>query len=86
MDAPKYEKGKYVDYRTLSDADFVRNLGLINETGEVNLDCVEHALLNGLSWPMKVGPFTFSVDDVKSIVKAIQGRDPHYKSSSKMGR
>ena len=57
-----------------SNADFVRNLGLINETGEVNLDCVEHALLSGLSWPMKLGPFTFSTDDAKSIVSAIRDR------------
>ncbi|MBO4539210.1 MAG: hypothetical protein J5781_02960 [Clostridia bacterium] len=29
MDAPKYGNGRYVDYRTLSDADFVRNLDLL---------------------------------------------------------
>ena len=29
MDAPKYEKERFVDYRALSDADFVRNLDLL---------------------------------------------------------
>lgn len=29
MDKPKYENGRYVDYRALSDADFVRNLDLL---------------------------------------------------------
>ena len=29
MDAPKYEKERFVDYRALSDADFIRNLDLL---------------------------------------------------------
>jgi len=67
-----------IDYKigqlVSGNADFARNLGLLNETGEVNLDCVEHALTSGLSWPMKLGPFTFSVDDAKTIVNAIRAK------------
>jgi len=37
-----------------------------------NLDCVEHMLTSGVEWPQKVGPFTFSADDAKSIIKAIR--------------
>lgn len=80
-----------VDYKIgqilAQNADFVQTFGLIDgATGDVNLDCVEHAMNTGLKWPMKLGPFTFDEKDVKSIMQSIRERDPQYRTAQKQSK
>jgi hypothetical protein len=67
-----------VDFRVgqlvSENSELVKKLGLIDEAGEVNIDCVEHAIINGVQWPQKIGPFTFSSDDAKLIMRGVRGR------------
>ena len=67
-----------VDFRVgqlvAENSELIKKLGMIDESGEVNLDCVEHALINGVQWPQKIGPFTFSSDDAKLIMRAVRTR------------
>ena len=67
-----------VDYKigqlAAENADIAVKMGLVSSEGDVNLDCVEHMLKTGIQWPFKVGPFTFSADDAKSIMAAIKAR------------
>ena len=66
-----YKIGKMV----AENSDMAHKLGLIDADGNIDLECVEHALETGLTWPMKAGPFTFEVDDAKKIVASIRGRE-----------
>ena len=80
-----------VDYKIgeilAQNADFVQTFGLIDSTtGDVNLDCAEHALNSGLTWPLKLGPFTFDEKDLKSVMQSIRERDPQYRNAQKQSK
>ena len=70
LGAVDYRVGQFVG----DNSDLVKKIGLINDSGDVNLDCVEHALVNGVQWPQKIGPFTFSSDDAKLIMRAVRSK------------
>ena len=49
--------------------------GIVSADGDVNMDCIEHMLLKGVKWPVKLGPFKFDENDAKSIVQGLRARD-----------
>ena len=53
-------------------SDLAMKFGVVDADGNINLDCVEHMLTSGVEWPQKVGPFTFSADDAKSVIQKIR--------------
>ena len=56
-----------------ANSEMLAKFGIIDANGDVDLDCAEAALL-GLEWPLKAGPFNFTVDHAKEIIAAVKER------------
>jgi hypothetical protein len=67
LEGLSYQLGKKVNDGT------AQGLGYVNEDGDVDLDAVENSLVNGIKWPLKIKPFTFTVDDAKAIMSKLRG-------------
>ena len=48
--------------------------GLVSPEGDINMDCIEHMLMN-VKWPVKFGPFKFDENDAKQVIKGLRARD-----------
>lgn len=61
-------------YGSPTDAELKQaaQMGAITETGELNIDLIEQALLSGIKWPWKWGPFKLDENDLKNIFKGIR--------------
>jgi hypothetical protein len=54
------------------NADLLTGIGAVNKDGQVDLDLLEHAVGDGIIWPLKVGAFKFSKDDLTEIMQKVR--------------
>lgn len=54
----------------------LKDFGIINKDGDLDLDCIEASVLNGIKFPVQLGPFTFHKEDAQKIIGNIKLRVP----------
>ena len=55
------------------NADALKQSGIIDADGKVDLECAEHALLS-LEWPQAIGQFKFDKADAEKVMSRIKER------------
>ena len=54
----------------------LKDFGIVGKNGDLDLDCIEASVVNGIKFPVQLGPFTFNKEDVQKIIGNIKLRVP----------
>lgn len=54
----------------------LKDFGIVGKNGDLDLDCIEASVVNGIKFPVQLGPFTFHKEDAQKIIGNIKLRTP----------
>lgn len=54
----------------------LKDFGIVGKNGDLDLDCIEASVVNGIKFPVQFGPFTFHKEDAQKIIGNIKLRTP----------